>query len=188
MSLKEKGGKVSGQYRLIVILGPNLSSGPSSTHVFHRELLASERRPATYKTYRLLRFVNSIRIKALSQPTLPTVEINYNSVTVIQPGKSYVASHLQNGRSQSPNVCPPMLSEPIPFATWTDFPHSTNLIIILGMMQVSKRIPMDDPQTLMLVRAGYILSNVIIISVYAYTHFIINKKKGKLLLADVRAG
>jgi hypothetical protein len=46
------------------------------------------------------------------------------------------------------------------------------------MMQVSKRIPFEDPQTLMLVRAGYVLSNVIIISIYAYVHFTINKKKG----------
>jgi len=56
-------------------------------------------------------------------------------------------------------------------------PQITNLVIILGMMQVSKRIPMDDPDTLFLVRCGYVLSNVIIISVYAYTHFLINKKK-----------
>jgi hypothetical protein len=49
------------------------------------------------------------------------------------------------------------------------------------MMQVSKRIPMEDPQTLMLIRGGYILSNVIIISIYAYVHFLINKKKGKHL-------
>lgn len=47
------------------------------------------------------------------------------------------------------------------------------------MMQVSKRIPMEDPDTLNLIRGGYILSNVIIISVYAYVHFLINKKKGK---------
>lgn len=58
----------------------------------------------------------------------------------------------------------------------------TNLVIILGMMQVSKRIPFDDPQVLNLVRAGYILSNVIIISVYAFVHLKINKKKGKAFL------
>ncbi|KAG9234598.1 putative inorganic phosphate transport protein PHO88 [Amylocarpus encephaloides] len=64
-------------------------------------------------------------------------------------------------------------------------PQITNLIIILGMMQVSKRIPMEDPQTLMLIRAGYILSNIIIISVYAYTHFVINKKKDMTTLKYV---
>jgi hypothetical protein len=40
---------------------------------------------------------------------------------------------------------------------------------------------MEDPQTLMLIRGGYILSNVLIISIYAYVHFLINKKKGKRL-------
>ena len=47
------------------------------------------------------------------------------------------------------------------------------------MMQVSKKIPMDDPSVLNMIRAGYILSNVIIISVYAYVHLQINKKKGE---------
>jgi hypothetical protein len=56
----------------------------------------------------------------------------------------------------------------------------TNLIIILGMMQVSKRIPFEDPQVLMLVRGAYLLSNVIIVAIYAYTHLQINKKKGMI--------
>lgn len=47
------------------------------------------------------------------------------------------------------------------------------------MMQVSKRIPMEDPDTLNLIRGGYILSNVVIIAIYAYVHFLINKKKGE---------
>jgi len=46
------------------------------------------------------------------------------------------------------------------------------------MMQVSKKIPMEDPDTMNLIRAGYLLSNAIIIAVYAYTHYVINKKKG----------
>lgn len=46
------------------------------------------------------------------------------------------------------------------------------------MMQVSKRIPLEDPNVLNLVRAGYVLSNIIIITVYAITHFKINQKKG----------
>lgn len=68
----------------------------------------------------------------------------------------------------------------------TDESYSTNLVIILGMMQVSKRIPFDDPQTLLLVRAGYILSNVIIIAIYAFVHFKINKKKGMTPLISWR--
>lgn len=57
----------------------------------------------------------------------------------------------------------------------------TNLVIILGMMQVSKKIPMEDPDTMNLIRAGYLLSNAIIIAIYAYTHYVINKKKGNAL-------
>jgi Phosphate transport (Pho88) len=40
---------------------------------------------------------------------------------------------------------------------------------------------MEDPQVLLLIRGGYILSNVIIVSIYAYVHFLINKKKGEHL-------
>ena len=47
------------------------------------------------------------------------------------------------------------------------------------MMQVSKKIPLEDPNVLNIVRVVYVLSNVIIISVYAYVHFMINKKKGR---------
>jgi len=61
-------------------------------------------------------------------------------------------------------------------------PQITNLVIILGMMQVSKRIPLDNPDVLNLVRAGYVLSNVIIIAIYAYVHFQINKKKDMTML------
>lgn len=52
------------------------------------------------------------------------------------------------------------------------------MAIILGMMQVSKKIPMEDPNILNLIRGLYVLSNVLIISIYAYMHFKINKKKG----------
>ncbi|KAK5939132.1 phosphate transporter (Pho88) [Knufia obscura] len=56
-------------------------------------------------------------------------------------------------------------------------PQITNLVIILGMMQVSKKIPFDDPQVLMGVRALYIVSNLIIFAVYFYTGMQIKKKK-----------
>ena len=55
------------------------------------------------------------------------------------------------------------------------------MAIVLGMMQVSKRIPLDDPNTLNMVRAGYVLSNVIILAIYAFVHMKINQKKGMLL-------
>lgn len=58
---------------------------------------------------------------------------------------------------------------------------STNLVIMLGMMQVSKRIPFDDPSVLMTVRAVYLGSNVLIALFYLYIQSQINKKKGEPL-------
>ncbi len=46
------------------------------------------------------------------------------------------------------------------------------------MMQVSKKIPFDDPQVLMGVRALYAVSNLIIVGVYLYLQQKINQKKG----------
>ncbi|KAG0647890.1 Phosphate metabolism PHO88 [Hyphodiscus hymeniophilus] len=64
-------------------------------------------------------------------------------------------------------------------------PQITNLVIILGMMQVSKKIPFDDPNVLNIVRVVYVLSNVIIASVYAFVHFKINSKKDMTTLKYV---
>ena len=49
------------------------------------------------------------------------------------------------------------------------------------MMQVSKKIPFDDPNVLLGIRAVYILSNVIIAAIYLYTQSKINSKKGTRL-------
>ena len=46
------------------------------------------------------------------------------------------------------------------------------------MMQVAKKVPFDDPDVLLLVRGLYVLSNVIILSLYLYTQAQINKKNG----------
>ncbi|KND87716.1 Inorganic phosphate transport protein PHO88 [Tolypocladium ophioglossoides CBS 100239] len=64
-------------------------------------------------------------------------------------------------------------------------PQITNLIIILGMMQVSKRIPFDDPTVLMGVRGVYIASNVLIALVYLYIQTQVNKKKDMTTLKYV---
>ncbi|OIW22935.1 phosphate transporter [Coniochaeta ligniaria NRRL 30616] len=56
-------------------------------------------------------------------------------------------------------------------------PQITNLLIILGMMQVSKRIPFDDPNVLNMCRAGYVLSNLIILAITLYIKFVVDKKK-----------
>ncbi|KAF8245728.1 inorganic phosphate transport PHO88 [Wilcoxina mikolae CBS 423.85] len=45
-------------------------------------------------------------------------------------------------------------------------PQITNLVVILGMMQVSKRIPFEDPTWLNGIRGMYILSNIIIVGIY----------------------
>ena len=46
------------------------------------------------------------------------------------------------------------------------------------MMQVSKKIPFEDPQVLLAVRAAYILSNVLIFGIYYIIWRRINSKKG----------
>ncbi|KAH9811723.1 Inorganic phosphate transport protein PHO88 [Teratosphaeria destructans] len=64
-------------------------------------------------------------------------------------------------------------------------PQITNLIIILVMMQASKKIPFDDPMVLNGVRALYVLSNVIIAGIYFYTKMQIDKKKDMTVLKYV---
>jgi len=56
-------------------------------------------------------------------------------------------------------------------------PQITNLVIILVMMQVSKKVPFDDPFVLNIIRGLYITSNVLIVGIYLYVQFVINKKK-----------
>lgn len=46
------------------------------------------------------------------------------------------------------------------------------------MMQVSKKIPFDDPNVLMGVRVLYVVSNLVIVGIYFYCGTKINKKKG----------
>ncbi|MCJ1307239.1 hypothetical protein MMC25_000885 [Agyrium rufum] len=56
-------------------------------------------------------------------------------------------------------------------------PQITNLVIILGMMQVSKKIPFEDPTVLLGVRGLYLASNLIIAAIYLYIQIKINGKK-----------
>lgn len=53
---------------------------------------------------------------------------------------------------------------------------------MLGMMQVTKRIPFDNPDVLNLVRGVYLTSNLIIVAIYLYVQNQINKKKGSYRL------
>lgn len=48
------------------------------------------------------------------------------------------------------------------------------------MMQVSKKIPFEDPQVLLGVRVLYVVSNLIIFGIYFYMQMKINTKKGTL--------
>lgn len=64
-------------------------------------------------------------------------------------------------------------------------PQITNLVIILVMMQVSKKIPFEDPVVLMYVRGGYILSNLIIAGIYLFVQWKINAKKDMTTLKYV---
>jgi hypothetical protein len=45
-------------------------------------------------------------------------------------------------------------------------------------MQISKKIPFDDPNVLNGVRALYVISNIIIAGIYFYVQQQINKKNG----------
>lgn len=56
--------------------------------------------------------------------------------------------------------------------------RSTNLAIILVMMQLAKKVPFENPDVLMAVRGLYILSNVIILAINLYTQAKISSKKG----------
>ncbi|KAF2854178.1 inorganic phosphate transporter-like protein pho88 [Plenodomus tracheiphilus IPT5] len=55
-------------------------------------------------------------------------------------------------------------------------PQITNLVIILGFMQISKKVPFDNPDVLNAVRGLYIVSNIIILGIYLYVQAQINKK------------
>ncbi|KAJ4318757.1 phosphate transporter (Pho88) [Neodidymelliopsis sp. IMI 364377] len=46
----------------------------------------------------------------------------------------------------------------------------------MGFMQISKKVPFDDPNVLNGVRALYIVSNIIIAAIYFYVQMQINKK------------
>jgi len=64
-------------------------------------------------------------------------------------------------------------------------PQITNLVIILVMMQVSKKIPFEDPNVLTGVRIAYVVSNLIIVGIYYYVSLKIDKKKDMTTLKYV---
>ncbi|KAK0710761.1 inorganic phosphate transporter Pho88 [Lasiosphaeris hirsuta] len=56
-------------------------------------------------------------------------------------------------------------------------PQITNLVIVLGVMQIAKKIPFEDPFVLNACRAAYILSNLIILGINLFIKFKVDKKK-----------
>jgi len=64
-------------------------------------------------------------------------------------------------------------------------PQVTNILIILFMMQASKKVPFENPNVLNGVRALYVLSNVIIAGIYFYVKMQIDKKKDMTVLKYV---
>lgn len=64
-------------------------------------------------------------------------------------------------------------------------PQITNLVVILFVMQASKKIPFEDPIVLNGVRAAYVVSNLIILGVCLYVQMQINKKKDMTTLQYV---
>ncbi|KAL2759807.1 hypothetical protein ACRALDRAFT_1060203 [Sodiomyces alcalophilus JCM 7366] len=64
-------------------------------------------------------------------------------------------------------------------------PQITNLVIMLGMMQVSRRVPFDEPNVLNGCRAAYLFSNLLIAMIYMYILSKINAKKDMTTLKYV---
>ncbi|KAF8657837.1 hypothetical protein AX16_002153 [Volvariella volvacea WC 439] len=60
-----------------------------------------------------------------------------------------------------------------------------NLVLSLGLMQLARRIPFDDPQVLFYVRGGYVLAQLIIVSVYYYISTVIKRKNDQTVLKYV---
>ncbi|ETW82529.1 inorganic phosphate transporter [Heterobasidion irregulare TC 32-1] len=57
-----------------------------------------------------------------------------------------------------------------------------NLAISLGVMQIARKIPFDDPQVLQYVRIGYVASQVILLAVYYFTSLKIKRKNDQTIL------
>jgi ethanolamine transporter EutH len=58
-------------------------------------------------------------------------------------------------------------------------PAISNLVIMLVMMQVSKKVPFEDPQVLMGIRILYVVAQLLVLGLYLYTRSIITKKNGE---------
>ncbi|KAJ6624910.1 inorganic phosphate transporter [Mycena sp. CBHHK59/15] len=66
-------------------------------------------------------------------------------------------------------------------------PAVQNLVISLGVMQVARKIPFDDPDILTYVRIGYVVVQVIVLGVYYYISMAIKSKNDQTVLKYVEA-
>ncbi|WVW80349.1 hypothetical protein I302_102329 [Kwoniella bestiolae CBS 10118] len=64
-------------------------------------------------------------------------------------------------------------------------PAVSNLVISLGAMQLARRIPMDDPQTVDYLRIGYAASQAISLAIYYYITLKIRKRNDLTVLKYV---
>jgi hypothetical protein len=64
-------------------------------------------------------------------------------------------------------------------------PQIVNLVLALAMIPISKKFDFNDPSVLTIVRAMYLVSNLVIAGVYAYLQTCINKKKDMTTLKYV---
>jgi len=60
-----------------------------------------------------------------------------------------------------------------------------NLVVSLGVMQVARKMPLDDPEVLNYVRIGYITAQAIILGVYYYISMTIKQKNDQTVLKYV---
>lgn len=101
----------------------------------------------------------------------------------LSPVRCGTTGKAQPVRDGSPSLAPSRARTIVTRTRWLTLLNSTNLVIMLGMMQVSKRIPFDDPFVLNCVRGTYIASNLIIAILYLYVQLQINKKKGTITIS-----
>ncbi|KAJ7230697.1 inorganic phosphate transporter [Mycena pura] len=66
-------------------------------------------------------------------------------------------------------------------------PAVQNLVISLGVMQLARKIPFDDPQVLYSVRIGYVAVQVLVLGIYYYISMTIKAKNDQTVLKYVDA-
>ncbi|KAJ7065214.1 inorganic phosphate transporter [Mycena amicta] len=63
----------------------------------------------------------------------------------------------------------------------------SNLVISLGVMQLARKIPFDDPEVLYYVRVGYVSMQILVLSIYYYISMKIKSKNDQTVLKYVDA-